>query len=202
MTTEPEDRPSPGSLTELLDALRPHESQDQMSVHDMVERVGGRSFPAVILVPAVLLVSPLSGIPSVPTLGGLLITLIAAQALFGRKHLWLPGFLMRRSVSSRRMSKALDWLARPSSWMDRFSRPRWRPLSSKAAQPLTYLSVIVLAIGWPVLELLPFVTSFGAGAVSMMMFGLMTRDGAYLLAGYLQGAAIYLILVTLWSGLI
>lgn len=193
---------SPGSLTELLEVLRPSEGQERMSVQDMVARIGGRSFPAVILVPTVLLVSPLSGIPGVPTLGALSVILIAAQGLMGRRSLWLPGFVMRRSVSSSRLKRALDWLARPAGWMDRYSHPRLRILSARATRPFAYLASIVLAVGWPVLELLPFVTSFGAGAVSMIMFGLMTRDGAYLLAGYVQGAIIYLILLTLWTGLI
>ena len=51
---------------------------------------------------------------------------------------------------------------------------------------------------WPFLELLPFVTSFGAGALALMTFGLFTRDGLYVLWGYIvtggmTGAVLWLV---------
>lgn len=195
-------RPAPETLGALLEAMRPGNGDTRVTVADVLSRVGSRSFPAVILVPAIILVSPISGIPGTPTLGALVIILIAVQALLGRRQLWLPGFLRRRSVSAERMCKAIDWLAKPAGWMDRHSHGRLRLLTSGPMRLFAYAAVVVVAASWPFLELLPFVTSFGAGAVAMVMFGMMTRDGAYVVAGYAQGALLYLTLLTIWSGLI
>lgn len=199
--TSPDIKP-PESLGDLLAAMRPDDGQDRVSVDAVLHRVGSRSFPAFVLVPAVLLVSPLSGIPGTPTLFGLLIVLVTLQALLGRKHLWLPRVIRNRSVSAARMTRALNWLAKPAGWMDRHSHHRLRFLSAAPTRPLAYLFVTLAALSWPLMEILPFVTSFSAGAVAMIMFGVMTRDGAYILAGYIQGALIYLGILTVWIGLI
>ncbi|SMX38423.1 exopolysaccharide biosynthesis protein [Maliponia aquimaris] len=209
MTSEPEvpgEAPkaprTPRSLGELLEAMRPLDGDTRVSVGDVLGRVGDQSFAAVILVPAVVLVSPISGIPGSPTIGALITILVSVQALMGRRHLWLPGFLCRRSITADRMNRALDWLSRPARWMDRWSSDRLSLLSSRAFRPLAYAAVTLIALSWPVLELLPFVTSFFAGAVAMLMYGIMTRDGLFMLWGYIQAGGLTLLLVSIWSGLI
>ncbi|BBU57962.1 hypothetical protein KU6B_42270 [Mameliella alba] len=193
---------NPQSLGDLLEAMRPEDGAERISVETVLSRVGDQSFVAVILVVAIVLVSPVSGIPGTPTIGALITILVSTQALMGRRHLWLPKFLCRRSISARKMNRAINWLSKPAGWMDRHSSGRLRLLSSRALRPFAFASVTLIAISWPILELLPFVTSFFAGAVSMMMFGVMTRDGIYLLAGYVQAGILVLILGSIWSGLI
>ena len=100
---------APRTLTSLLDTLDPETSvtgattqtrdaRDGLTVREMLDRVGARSFGAALLVPSLVLVSPLSAIPLVPTISGLLILTIATQAFLGREHLWLPKFLSRRKL--------------------------------------------------------------------------------------------------------
>lgn len=193
---------SPQSLGELLEAMRPCDGDIRVSVGDVLDRVGDHSFAAVILVPAIVLVSPISGIPGSPTLGALITILVSVQALLGRRHLWLPGFLQRRSISAPKMTKAINWLRKPADWMDRHSSGRLKLLSSRPLRPIAYAAVTLIALSWPFLELLPFVTSFFAGAVAMMMFGVMTRDGIYLLAGYTQAGLLALAIASIWSGIL
>lgn len=209
MTPDPEGAPAPGgpqrtprSLGELLEAMRPLAGDTRVSVSDVLGRVGDQSFAAVILVPAVVLVSPISGIPGTPTIFALITILVSVQALIGRRHLWLPGFLCRRSIAAEKMNRAIDWLSRPAGWMDRWSSDRLSLLSSRAFRPLAYAAVTLIALSWPVLELLPFVTSFFAGAVAMLMYGIMTRDGLFMLWGYLQAGGLTLLILSIWSGLI
>ena len=182
--------------------MRPTEGRERVSVGGVLSRVGDQSFAAVILVPAIVLVSPISGIPGSPTIGALITILVSVQALLGRRTLWLPGFLHRRSISADKMRREIDWLSKPAGLMDRHSSGRLKLLGSRPLRPLAFAAVTVIAMSWPFLELVPFVTSFFAGGVAMMMFGVMTRDGIYLLAGYAQSADLVLLLVSIWSGLI
>ncbi|MFW2543432.1 exopolysaccharide biosynthesis protein [Primorskyibacter sp. 2E107] len=198
----PEEDTGPTSLCDVLDRVEPRDGEDAVSVETMLERIGTSSFPAIMLAPAVLLVSPVSGIPTVPTFGGLIMVIVALQALFGRKHLWLPGFLTRRKIKAGKLQRGVDWLRKPAAWMDRHSHGRLCFLTRKPLKWLAYVATIAIAVSWPVLEILPFVTSFGAGAIAMIMFGMMTRDGAYVVAGYVQGTALYLIVLALWGGLL
>lgn len=131
----------------------------------------------------------------------MIIALCAFQGLFGRNHLWLPGFLNRRSLSAGRMERALSWLERPAGWMDRFCRPRLTFLSAGPLRRLAYGLTGGFALSWPLLEILPFVTSFSAGAVAMLMFGLMARDGIYVIWGYVQGGLIGVGIISIWMGI-
>ncbi len=194
--------PALHSLHDLLDAMRPRDGDERVYVRDIVRRVGDRSFVAVILIVAVIIVSPVSGIPGTPTLSAMIIALCAFQGFFGRTHLWLPDILNRRSLSAARMNTALDWLKRPSDWMDRFCRARIKVLSTGPMRRLAYGLTGLFALSWPLLEILPFVTSFSAGAVSMLMFGLMTRDGIYIIWGYVQGGLIFAGILSVWAGIL
>lgn len=176
--------PETASLTGVLAALRRAAHGEELSVQDMLAEIGDRSFATALLVPALILVSPISGIPGTPTLGAIVVILIVGQWIAGRDHLWLPGFVMRRRVSSARLLKALAWFDRPAAFLDRHTAPRLSLLTMGPLMLLPLLTVLAIAATWPLLELLPFVTTIGAFAVSLFAFGLMTRDGAYVALGY------------------
>ncbi|TNF20885.1 MAG: exopolysaccharide biosynthesis protein [Rhodobacteraceae bacterium] len=175
----------PRTLGEILQAIDPDPGEMRaVSVADVLGEIGERSFAPMVLVVSVLLVSPLSAIPGAPSIGGILVTLIASQWLAGRRHLWLPGVILRRAVSARRLSRAIGWLKPWAAWFDRNSKDR---LTFLTLPPLTFVAkamIVVIAATWPLLEILPMVTSVGALAVSLLAFGLMVRDGLWLAAGY------------------
>jgi len=189
------------TLNELLDRVEAATETPPVSVETILNHLGERSFSPVILVIALLMVSPLSGIPGAPTISALLIVIIGCQSLIGRDYLWLPGALLRRSVPASRLRGAVDWLRRPASWFDRHSHTRWPILTTPPMRLGTMVACVLVPLVWPVLELLPFVTSFGAGAIALLSFGLLTRDGLYVLLGYVViGGMIATIIALLGAG--
>lgn len=193
---------APGTLGRLIDRIRPRDGEEQILVRDLLSRMGERSFAPVILLPALILVSPLSGIPGAPTLGMLLIVTVTIQALFGRQHPWLPRLVMRRSLSARKLSRALDWLSRPVGFVDRHSRNRWRLLTVAPLDRLALLAILLTALPWPLLEPLPMVTTVGAMAVSLFAIGLLLRDGVYVVAGFVFLGMLAAAGVAIWQGLV
>ena len=173
------------TLCDLLDRLETAGTGDTVTVQEILDATGDNSIMPVVLAIALILVSPLSGIPGLPTLSALVILLLMAQAIMQRKHLWLPAVLCSRRVARDRYTRALERMRRPAAWIDRHSHPRLRILTLGPLRLLTLLMCMAVPTVWPFLELLPFVTSFGAGALALMSFGLITRDGLYVLAGYL-----------------
>jgi len=172
------------TLGHLLDALDEAGNGRDVTVQDILDEIGERSILPVVLAISILLVSPLSGIPGVPTISAIILITLMAQAVAGRRHLWLPAFLRNRRVRTVRLQAATRWLRRPAAWFDRHSHPRMRVLTRNPWRRVTLLVCMVIPLIWPFLELLPMVTSFGAGAVALMTFGLLTRDGVYVLGGY------------------
>lgn len=172
------------ALGHLLDRLEAAGNGETVSVQDILDAMGDRSITPIVLAISLILVSPLSGIPGLPTLSAIVILLVMGQALMRREYLWLPPFLRNRAVRRARYGRAIEWMRKPARWIDRHSHPRLRILTVGPLKMLTLLSCMVVPMIWPFLELFPFVTSFGAGAVALMSFGLITRDGLYVFFGY------------------
>ncbi len=176
---------------EIVDRLEAVVARGAPSVGSLVENFGSSSFLPAMMVPALLVVSPLSGIPLFSTVCGLLIAFISAQMLMARDHLWLPRRLMGLGVDADRAGAVLHKVRRLSDWLDRNSRSRMRMMTSGPAR--TGMKVLCLLCGaaMPFLEIVPFSSSLLGGAVVLMATALLARDGLFALAGSLAvlGAA-------------
>ena len=171
-------------LTHLLDGVEHAARNKTVSIADLLDEFGDRAITPFILIVCLLLISPVSGIPGVPTVGAVVIVILAAQALAGREQLWLPQKILNAKLSARKVRKGVDWMRKPCAWVDRHSHPRLRLLTKGPLRWLALVMCLVIPLTWPLLELLPFFTSIGAGMVSLLSLGLITRDGLYVLAGY------------------
>ena len=189
------------SLRELIQSVSDAADPPSVRVGEILDALGDRSFAPALLVPALILVSPVSGIPGVPTVGGIIIVLVTVQWMIHRDHLWLPDWILRRSITSKRLRNGLEKLERVASWLDDHSGRRLSFLAKPPVRPVVFLSIIAIAVSWPFLELLPMVTSIGAAAVSLMAFGLWVRDGLLIIGGYIAAAALYLTVFFLASSL-
>lgn len=173
------------SLMQLLDGVAHAARGDVVTLSDMLDEFGNRAVTPFILLVSLLLVSPLSGIPGAPTTGAVVIIVLAAQALLGRGTIWLPEWVKRKSIAAKRVRKAVSWMRKPCAFIDRHSRARLRFLTQGLMRWVTLLICVILPMSWPPLEVLPFFSSFGALVIALLSFGLFTRDGIYVLAGYL-----------------
>ncbi len=194
-TDPPSDEPTLRSLGDILDKLQQSARNQSVSVGDILSEIGVRSFAPIILVPALILVSPLSGIFGLPTIGAAIILLITVQKLMGRPHIWVPGILRRREVPSDKLNKAVEWLRRPCAWVDRRTHARLSVLVGRPARIVSLLLICVICLVIPALEILPFVTSLFATAIVFLAIGLLARDGVFTLLGYIWIAASA---VTIW----
>lgn len=179
MATESPARP----VGEIVDRLDSATNQPSLSVHDLLEEFGESSFLPALMVPALLTVSPLSGIPLFSTVCGLTIAFIAGQMLLRRSHLWLPGFIMRRRIDGPRARTAVSKLRRLSDWLDRHSRQRFRVLTVPPFRQWLYLLCFLCGAAMPFLELVPFSSSLLGTAVMIMATALLARDGLLALIG-------------------
>ncbi|GAA6188664.1 exopolysaccharide biosynthesis protein [Litorivita sp. NS0012-18] len=177
------------SLSEILDAVQAAAKDGRASVEDILTQVGDHSFSPIILVPALILVSPLSGIFGLPTIGALFIFLITVQKLVGRPHVWLPKVIKRRSVAAERLDRAIAWLRPICAWIDARMAIRLTWLVTRGANVATLLTIIAITMVIPMLEILPFITSVLATAIAFFAIGLLARDGVFIVLGYIWVSA-------------
>ncbi len=172
------DDTEPENLEQLLDRML-ERSQDRrkVAVGDLLDAAGRRSFGPVVLLVGVLLVTPLSGIPGIPTLMGLVVLLTLGQILFGRSHFWLPPLLTERQIPRERLVAAIDGLRPLAQRIDRRIRAR---LTWMVKGPGLYATVaLCMAIGaaMPATEVVPFSSSIAGLALTVFGLSLVARDG-------------------------
>jgi hypothetical protein len=185
---EPEE---PADLEDMLGRMdQAADGKDQVSVGNVIEHVGRRSFGPLLLLPGLVTLAPIVGdIPGVPVLMGSIVVLTSAQLLFHRKHFWLPGWLLKRSVEAKKFRKAVGWLSKPARFIDRLLRPRLHLLVEGAGVYAIAVVSLAIALMTPAMELVPF-SANGAGLV-LTAFGLalIARDGLVALLALIVAAA-------------
>lgn len=172
-----------GEIGEIVATLRKAGDDHSPSVREIVEHLGQASFGAMLLVPAMIVATPASGLPGLSSTGGLIIALIACQMIVGRKHVWLPAWLMDRRIDSDRFDRALDFLRRPVRWVDHVTRARltW-VLRWPMVVPLHVLCVLC-GLAMSLFELVPFSSSIAAVAVCIIAVAIIADDGVLALLG-------------------
>lgn len=199
------DMPAPGApeggvaamLTQMQRALAAPQATERVTLRHLAAAMPRETFPVLILLFALLLVSPLSAIPGATTLFGLSIATILAQQLLGRAQVWLPGFVLDRPLPALRTRAALDWLRAPVDWLDRRLRPRQAWVFAAPVAPAPPALVLAAALCAPVMEVIPGSgTSVGA-AITVFSAGLLARDGLLVLAGAILAAVLPLALLLL-----
>ncbi len=177
-------------LEPLLDRLREAgQESDRVKLRRMIEVVGRRSFGPLLLVAGLIALSPLSAIPGMPTMVGLIVLLIAGQLLIGRDHFWLPRWLLERSISQKSFEKGLKFLQKPARWIDHLLRPRLKALTKGAALYVIAAWCVLIALTMPSMEFLPFSASAIGAALTALGLSIIAHDGLFALVAIAITAA-------------
>lgn len=177
-----------GELEHIVDIVRDAGQGARVSLRDVVQALGARSFAPLLLVPALAVVSPLSGILFFSTFCGLAIALIALQILLGRSTIWLPEFLLDRSVRRARVRLLIGRARYGAGKLGQFARKRWTAFAEPPLAKLPALVCMVLGLAMPFLEVVPFSSSLLGLAVTAMALGMLLRDGLFVIAGLVFAA--------------
>jgi len=170
-------------LADLQRVLSGRPAAEAVALREVVATMEGDSFPVLVLLFALLLVSPLSAVPGATTLFGLSIAAILAQWLAGRNRVWLPGVLLDRRLPAGRTVAALRRLQGPVNRVERRLRQRQRWVFVAPFAPAPTAIVVMAALCAPLMEVIPASgTSVGA-AIALFAAGLLARDGLFVLAG-------------------
>ena len=173
------------NLEQMLDRIaQSADGEQKVSLGGIVEAVGSRSFGPLLLMAGVIIFSPLSGMPGMPTTMGLLVLLIAGQLLFRKEHFWLPRWLLQRSIGRDKLVKGIRWLRRPARFVDRWLRPRLPAFIHGVSIYLIAMVCVVIAALMPMMEFVPL-SVHGAG-LALTAFGLsmIARDGLLALLAF------------------
>lgn len=173
----PEESEGITSVTDIVDRMERVSHAERVSLREVVQALGEASILPVLMAPAMTVVSPLSGVPLFSSICGLTIALVALQLLFNRDHLWLPDWIMRRTIKGKSLQTATTWLRRPAAFLDRHSRERLSFFVRAPFSWITELACVLCGLAMPFLELVPFTSSLLGAAVTLFALSLLVRDG-------------------------
>ena len=184
---------APGTLTSLSAVVGQviHVAQaDYVSLRKVVEQVGGASFAPVLLLPAVAVATPLSGIPLFSSLMGIVICLVSLQMVLGKRHLWLPGWALQREVKGVTVCKAFSRLYPVARWVDARTNRRFRIFVHQPFVIIPQLICVLSGAFMPLLEFIPFSSSVMGIGVAFLALGILARDGLIVILGMVPYAAV------------
>ena len=176
--------PTPDVMAEMIEEI--HQATDPVETRlgDLLEALGRNSVIPVLMLPALAVVSPLSGVPGFSSIAGITIALLSLQLLVGRRRPWLPDWILCRRVPTAWVQRATTSLERPARWFDQHTRRRLTFLASSPFDRVIYAACAICGLSMPFMEFLPFTSSLMALAVVMMSLTLLVRDGLFAVAGY------------------
>lgn len=161
-------------LADLDELARDNE---RVSIGAIVEAFGNRSYGPFILIPALIEITPIGGIPGLPTFLAVVIALVAVQILLGRSHLWLPGFIERLSVDANKLARAADKLQGLARFLDQWFHGRMQRFSHGPFPGIAAICILVLCCTVPPLEFVPFASTAPMLAIACFGLAIMVRDG-------------------------
>ncbi|MGV0912031.1 exopolysaccharide biosynthesis protein [Martelella sp. FOR1707] len=169
----------PKSLSGITKEALDHAEGEQVSVDDMLSTFGSASFVPLLILPSLLVMSPLGGVPGLSSLFGIMIVLIAVQGLIGRNSIWLPGFIRHRSIARDKATKAMKKILPVTRFIDRHSHRRLAFLFRSPLDRILPLACVLAGALMPVLELVPFASAFLGLAVTLIAYSMLSRDGLF-----------------------
>lgn len=190
MKTPPEHAaaPAPRRLSAELAHLRARTAERAVTLREVIQVLGERAYLLLVLLLTLPFLTPLP-LPGLSTPFGLAITAVALRLLLGRRP-WLPKKLQRKVVPAgffTRLFAVAAWVLR---LLERGLRARLTGLTDAPAARQVHAGVIFLAALALLLPLpIPFTNTFPAWTILLVAGGLLERDGAAVIAGYVVAAA-------------
>lgn len=179
------------NLEAILDDLERAAHDGRVTLEEMADAAGHRGAAPFLIVPPMIEISPIGGIPGVPTFLALVIFVFAVQIAVGRDEPAVPGKLGRRGVDGERLCQAVGKLRPLARRLDGWFHGRLGPLTARPVRRAAAAVICLLCLSVPPLELIPFASTLPMAAILVLGLALLFRDGLVMLLGLVaSGAAV------------
>lgn len=163
---------------------------------ELINAFGERGFGAMLLFLGLISIV-IGAVPGTTTVLGFPILLISIQLVIRRDQLWMPRWVLKSSIDRQGYRTSITRVLKPLRMVERLARPRLSIMTSEISEVLIglicTLLCIILMLPIPGGNLVPslIIAAFG--------FGLMQRDGAVILTGWLGAAGFAAFIWLAWE---
>lgn len=187
------------NLRTLLQSLCSGTEGETVSVGDLLNAVGRRSYGPVILLLGFIAISPLTIIPGANVLMALITLIFALQMVIGRPYPWLPrkalDFEFPRKYLVSSVAAADKYLVQ----VDRFLKPRLAFLTHTPFVQIVALACAAAALVTLPLSFVPFGPVVPSLAILLFGLAITARDGFVILLASASLAGACYVLVRVWA---
>lgn len=171
-------------------------SDSKLRLDELINAFGERGFGAMLVFLGLISIV-IGAVPGTTTVLGLPILLISIQLVIRRDQLWMPRWVLRSNIDRASYRASISRVLKPLRMVERLARPRLSIMTSEVSEVLIGVACSVLCL----ILMLPipggnFVPSL---IIAAFGFGLMQRDGAVILAGWLGAAAFSAFIWLAWE---
>lgn len=170
-----------GEITGIIEELQQKTEGDKVTVEAIIDRLSGRSYGPFILVPATLQASPVGGIPGMPVIMGLLLTLFSIQMLFTSGKPWMPKRLRKQTIDHQTLAASLRKANKVLGYVEPFLTARLSWIIHRPGIYFISMLAILLSISIIPMGLIPFAAFLPAFGLVLLGLGLTANDGLVVL---------------------
>jgi len=185
------------SLSTVLQRLIGNLSGKTITLRDLMEAIGEQGLLLMCAIACLPFLIPVS-IPGVSTVFGAAIVMISLAITLNRLP-WLPKRILDKEMETARLVPALEKGVNIVSKLDRYMRPRLPGLTTGTVMArvnglaiMTAGVLLMMPLGF-----VPFSNTLPGVAILLFSAGMIQRDGATVLGGYL-----FLVLTTIYFAIL
>lgn len=186
-------------LNEIDETVGAKPASQPLTLGDLLDSVGRRSYGPLLLVIGLFAISPATALPGLTWATAVLTLIVAGQMALGLPHLWLPKSALRIRIGRRDVRAGLEKSRPAARWIDHLLKARLEFLSKPPFVNLVALMCLFAALITFPLGLVPFLPLIPGIAIVAFGLGITARDGLWLLLGMATvGGAFWLVLPRLF----
>ncbi len=164
-------------LEAIVDEAIDHAEDGRVALRALLNAWDDRSYGPLFILLGFFGGTPLAVIPGAAAVVGGVITVLAIQMAFGKAHPWLPGALLRQSVSVKSLISARDKAAPTLAFIDRHITERWTWAANDLMRRLAAVIVAALGLAMIPFDAVPFLVAAPAWTVVLFGVAITARDG-------------------------
>lgn len=155
-------------------------NKDTVSLEQLIERLGDRTFGILLIV-----ISAFNVIPLISMLSGLLVISLGIQLLFGVANPKLPNQVLKKELPAKRVKAALLAMHPKVEKLEKYVKPRWQFTEALIMDRINGINIALLGV--IVLLPVPLANLAPAFIIALIGIGLLERDGLVQVVGLILG---------------
>lgn len=172
--------------SEILRQILEENSQDQITIQQIVSGLGSTSFGTSLMVFSIPELAPIP-IPGLSAVVAIPEIVISAQMIMGSDEIRLPKSLLKRSIPRKAFAAAVKAILPFLEKAEKAVKPRWSWVTTRPAK--RFLGAFILLLSALMAMPIPTTNTPPAIAIFIIGLGLVERDGKMLALGILIGLA-------------